>query len=55
MQQTFDQWMQKVDKIIENVCGLSSQDLPDKNYLDFWEDGYTPTQAAKVALNDEDD
>lgn len=46
----FDAWMAKVDAVIEKNCGLSNRDLPDWNYLDAFEDGFSPAAAAKAAI-----
>jgi hypothetical protein len=50
---TFEQWMKKVDQNISEVAGLSSNDLADQNYMDWFEDGMTPMEAAMEALDKE--
>jgi hypothetical protein len=47
---TFDAWMAKVNAIIEAKYGLSSDDLPEVCYSDWYEDEVTPAQAARRAL-----
>ena len=47
---TFDTWMARVNAIIEAKYGLSSDDLPDVCYSDWFEDEVTPAQAARRAL-----
>ena len=46
----FNAWMSKVDAHIANVCGFTSEDLPDCCYADWFEDGITPSRAAKKAI-----
>jgi len=47
---TFDKWMDAVDRVIENSIGLSSADLPDICYRDLYDDGATPASAAREAI-----
>ena len=47
---TFENWMDKVNAIVESKYGVSTDDLPDLCYVDMWEDDYTPAQAAKSAI-----
>lgn len=51
-QQSFEQWLKKVDSKVENTVGIGISDLPDIDYLDRYEAGDTPTQAAKAALRE---
>jgi hypothetical protein len=46
----FDAWMAKVDAAIARKFGVDSNDLPDWNYLDAFEDGMAPAAAAKAAI-----
>lgn len=50
---TFEQWMKKVNQNISEVAGLSSDDLADQTYMDWFEDGMTPMEAAMEALEAE--
>ena len=54
MAQGFDIWMKKVDNAIGQACGLSSDDLADCCYRDWYEDGVTPSDAAQMALEEND-
>lgn len=47
----FEVWKEKVDAILENSIGLTSDDLPDICYWDLWESGVTPRAAALEALH----
>lgn len=54
MKKTFKQWMQEVDeKIGKKAFGLSSADLSDQCYYDWWEDGVSSASAANRALKAE--
>lgn len=47
---TFESWMNRVDQYLVNELGLDSQDLPDINYMDLYESGESPREAASEAL-----
>lgn len=47
---TFEQWLEKVNAIIESKVGLSYQDLPDCSYHDWYDEGVSPSVAAKRAI-----
>jgi hypothetical protein len=47
---TFDQWMDKVDRLVTAALGLSVHDLPDCCYRDWYDEGLTPRQAARRAI-----
>ena len=48
---TFIDWLCKVNRAIEARYGLTTDDLPDCPYRDWFEDGMSPTTAARMALN----
>lgn len=50
----FDVWMAKVDAAVEKKIGLSVYDLPDLCYRDMFDDGVTPSQAARMAIKNEE-
>lgn len=50
MAETFDEWMVRVDNVVGQATGLSIHDLPDVCLADWFEDGFSPAQAAKLAL-----
>lgn len=47
---TFKAWMAAVDAAVDAKVGLSASDLADIAYYDLYEDGVSPTSAAKKAL-----
>ena len=48
---TFDAWMTAVDnEIAKRACGVTSGDLPDCGYADWYEDGVSPKSAASKAI-----
>lgn len=49
----FDAWLAAVDNALEARCGLTSLDLADVSYYDWYEDGFTPVQAARLALSEQ--
>jgi len=48
--QTFEVWMDAVEKAVQAKTGLSLSDLPDSNYRDWYEDGMTAKGAANKAI-----
>jgi len=50
MKKTFQEWMREVDRILIKRTMLSSMDLPDVSYHDWYDSGCTPTQAAGRAI-----
>ena len=50
---TFEKWMSKVDAAISQICGLTSEDLADQCYRDWYEDEMSPSEAASEALEAE--
>lgn len=48
--QTFETWMKAVNAVILAKTGVEADDLPDFTFMDEWEDGATPSQAAKAAI-----
>tara|TARA_R100001163_G_C4947444_1_gene116638 strand:- start:53 stop:220 length:168 start_codon:yes stop_codon:yes gene_type:complete len=49
---SFDQWMAKVDLLLETEFGLSSMDIVDQTWRAWFDDGLTPSQAAADIIND---
>lgn len=47
---SFEQWMEKVNRHVQNTVGLDCSDLPDVPYYDMYEDGKTPRNAAAEAI-----
>ena len=55
MKKTFDEWKREADAICIKLSGVSLDDLPDCAFRDWYEDGHTPTQAAKKAIRQAED
>lgn len=47
---TFERWAMLVDDEIERIAGVTSSDLEDCAYRDWYNRGVTPEKAAKKAL-----
>jgi len=51
MKRTFEQWKAIVNAIVESLAGgLSSDDLPDYDYRTAYENGVSPSTAARKAI-----
>ena len=47
----YDEWKGRVDAFLrDKLAGLSSDDLPDCPYRDWYEDGVSPLSAATRAI-----
>ncbi len=49
---TFDEWMKKLDDLVEGRLGLSIHDLPDMNFRDAYDDGKSPRDFFKEDFRD---
>ena len=47
---TFEQWIHVVDAYLIGKVGVSHDDLPDCNYMDWYEEKVRPIHAANRAL-----
>lgn len=45
----FNQWMRRVNSIVENAIGLGVMDLPDAPYRDYFDSEMTPAEAVEDA------
>lgn len=51
-EQSFEDWMGEVDGYVERLVGLSTSDLPDRDYRGDYEGGWTPKEVAKEVFRD---
>ena len=49
----FETWMREIDKILLSDIGVCHDDLPDQNYYDMWQDGFTPDEVVLEVLLEE--
>ena len=54
MAQDFGIWLKKVDSALARKCGLTSDDLADCCYRDWYDSGVSPSDAAQMALEEND-
>ena len=47
---TFDEWMGQVEEVVSRMTGLSTLDLPDVCYRDWFDDDVSPSKAARMAV-----
>ena len=50
---SFDDWLEEVDRLIQEKVGVSLYDLPDQRYRDWFEDGFDPVMAMEYVLDNE--
>jgi hypothetical protein len=50
---TFEEWMAQVDEELEGLCGMTTLDLPDQLYREWFEASYSPAQAAIKTMDNE--
>ena len=48
--ETFEGWMAEVDALVESSIGLSTRDLPDRPYYDWYEDYLSPKMVARKVI-----
>lgn len=48
----FDRWMAAVNKIVEDTCGLTTDDLSDYGYRTAYDDGCSPKEVAQAVLDE---
>jgi len=46
----FEMWIREVDSEVAKILGMGASDLPDQNYRDLYEDGFSPKEAARAAV-----
>lgn len=49
-EQAFRAWKAKVNAACESICGMSTDDLEDQPYWDWFTDGVPPATAARRAI-----
>ena len=52
MSLTFEQWLEKLDKIFIRKTGLSYQDFEDYHWMGCFEDEMTPNEAFKEFMEE---
>ena len=53
MKMTLDEYIRKIDRILQVKCGFGSPDLADYDFVSAYEDGETPSSVAKQILENE--
>jgi hypothetical protein len=48
----FEKWMARVNRNVENVIGLSTDDLSDCAYYEWYDCGISSAEAARMALEE---
>ena len=49
---SFEQWMNKIDKLLLRNFFMSIHDLPDMCFWDMFQDGITPKQVVEEIMSD---
>lgn len=47
---TFQLWMEEVDRHCVEMTGLNSEDFPDVDYQSWYQEGFSPKEAAKKCI-----
>lgn len=50
---TFKEWLAEVNTFLVALCGMGSDDLPDQDYWNMWNDEVDPEDAATEILDNE--
>lgn len=54
MADTYDEWLKKVNRVVEGIAGVGIDDLADTNTRDMYEDGESVVNAANRILEEND-
>ena len=46
----YEEWKKKVDAELEKICGMDSDDIPDWDYIEAYNNKMSPKRAAKAAF-----
>ena len=49
---TYKGFMRGVNQVLERILGVSSYDLPDATWRDYYEDELNPVDAVETAIED---
>lgn len=49
----FECWMHEVDTTTWDRAGISTHDLPDQPFRDYWDSGLNPAEVVEQVLEDE--
>jgi hypothetical protein len=47
---TFDEWFKEMDEDMLRIAGIGTEGVTYKRLHEWYDDGYTPLQAAETAL-----
>ena len=49
----YEEWIEQVEAALDAIVGMGVDDLPDQSWYDWFEDGMSPSAAAKKAIKNE--
>lgn len=47
---SFEDWMEAISADLWRAFGITVEDLPDCDYWEMWDSGFTPARAASFAI-----
>ena len=50
---SYSEWKKEIDKGLIDEIGLTSSDLADAPFMDWYEDEVSPSEAVEMMLNEE--
>lgn len=51
---TFEEWLRKVENVVENRIGMSIHDLEDYDFQNSYEEDQTPSECADGLIEDQE-
>ena len=51
-EETFGEWMNKVNRIVVSAIGVGVNDLPDATWRDYYDDELSPQEAIEATADD---
>lgn len=54
MNTNFENWMRRVDRLLESIYGMTSEDMTDFTWRSCFDDGLSPSDAVACFVEDGD-
>ena len=45
---TYQEWLKEINELLEELTGLSLDDIPDVSYMMYYEDGCSPEDMMEI-------
>lgn len=52
MDMSFEEWLEKLDEYVQEETGICLEDLPDMDYVEFYDDGCKFKDVLKIIMEE---